>query len=110
MDGPTQQGVDELIALDPNAYWDDSTRRVVSTMHPSPRVVAIPLFDPDYYQLGKVNGRPADLKVSNWLGFFLLSRSNNSVTGIVTPITGIYDSSAGPSPPGIFPKVIRLVE
>jgi len=110
MDGPTQQGVDELIALDPNAYWDDSTRRVVSTMHPSPRVVAIPLFDPDYYQLGKVNGRPADLKVSNWLGFFLLSRSNNSVTGIVTPITGIFDGNAGPSPQGVFPKVIRLVE
>jgi hypothetical protein len=110
MDGPTQQGVDDLIALDPNAYWDDSTKRVVSTMRPSPRVIAIPLFDPDFYQFGKVNGRPADLKVSNWLGFFLLSRDNNSVTGVVTPITGIYDSSAGPAPPGIFPKVIRLVE
>ena len=110
MDGPTQQGVDDLIAMDPNAYWDDSTKRVVSTMHPSPRVIAIPLFDPDYYQFGKVNGRPADLKVSNWLGFFLHSRSNNSVTGIVTPITGIFDGNAGPSPQGVFPKVIRLVE
>jgi len=110
MVGPTEQGVDILIAMDPNAYWDSSTRRVVSTMHPSPRVIAIPLFDPDFYQLGKVSGRPADLKVSNWLGFFLLSRNGNGVTGIVTPITGIYDSSAGPAPPGIFPKVIRLVE
>jgi hypothetical protein len=110
MVGPTEQGVDDLLAMDPNAYWDSSTRRVVSTMHPSPRVIAIPLFDPDFYQLGKVSGRPADLKVSNWLGFFLLSRNGNGVTGIVTPITGIYDASAGPAPPGIFPKVIRLVE
>jgi Flp pilus assembly protein TadG len=110
MVGPTNQGVDDLIALDPNAYWDDSSRRVISTMHPSPRVIAIPLFDPDYYQLGKVNGRPADLKVSSWIGFFLLNRNGNNVTGIITPITGIYDKTAGPAPQGIFPKVIRLVE
>ena len=110
MVGPTNQGVDDLLALDPNAYWDYSTKRVVSTMRPSPRVIAIPLFDPDFYQLGKVSGRPADLKVSNWLGFFLLGRNGNEVQGIITPITGIYDKNAGPAPSGIFPKVIRLVE
>jgi hypothetical protein len=110
MVGPTNQGVDDLIALDPDAYYDSTNKRVVSSMHPSPRVIAIPLFDPDYYQLGKVNGRTADLKVSNWLGFFLVGRSGNNVTGIITPITGIYDQNAGPAPSGIFPKVIRLVE
>ena len=110
MVGPTNQGVDDLIALDPGAYWDTSTRRVVSSMRPSPRIIAIPLFDPDFYQNGKVNGRPADLKVSNWMGFFLVGRSGSEVYGRITPITGIYDSSAGPAPPGIFPKVIRLVE
>jgi hypothetical protein len=108
MVGPTTQGVDDLIALDSNAHWDGN--RVVSTMHPSPRIITIPLFDPDFYQNGKVNGRNADLKVSNWIGFFLVGRSGNNVYGRIVPITGIYDANAGPAPPGIFPKAIRLVE
>ena len=56
--GPTSQGIDDLIAKDPNAYWDDTNKRVVSTMKPSPRVFPIPLFDPDYYEWGKVNVPP----------------------------------------------------
>jgi hypothetical protein len=110
MVGPTNQGIDDLLALDPGAYWDGVHNRVVSTMHPSPRVFPIPLFDPDFYQNGKVNGRPADLKVSNWLGFFLVGRTGNDVYGRITPITGIFDGNAGPAPDGVFPRVIRLVE
>ena len=53
MVGPTNQGVDDLIAQDPDAYWDTNTNSAVSTVHPSPRVVAIPLYDPVYYDTGK---------------------------------------------------------
>ena len=47
------------------------TNDVVTTLHPSPRVFPIPLYDPNYYETGKLNGRNADLKVANWIGFFL---------------------------------------
>lgn len=47
MIGPTAQGVDDLIAQDPDAYWDESTNSVVSDHGmDSPRVVRIALFDP----------------------------------------------------------------
>ena len=110
MVGPTNQGIDELIAQDPLAYWDDTRNRVVTTMKPSPRVFPIPLFDPDFYQIGKVSGRPADLKVANWIGFFVVDRTGNEVHGRITPIQGKIDKNAGPAPNDIFPKVIRLVE
>ena len=110
MVGPTNQGIDLLIAQDPGAYWNTTTKRVVSTKNPSPRTVPIPLFDPEYYHSGKVNGRNADFKVANWIGFFIVGRSGNDVSGRITPITGIFDGNAGPAPPGSFPRYIRLVE
>jgi Flp pilus assembly protein TadG len=108
--GPTSQGIDALIAQDPNAYWDDYNKRVVTTMKPSPRVFPIPLFDPDFYEWGKVNGRPADLKVSNWIGFFVVDRSGSEIHGRIVPIQGIIKGGAGAAPNDVFPKVIRLVE
>ncbi len=111
MVGPTTQGMDDLIARDPNAYWDDVKNTVVSQMHPSPRVVAIPLFDPMYYEEGKKNGRTADLKAVNYLGFFVEEMQGNQVVGRVTPIGGLRKGSGyGPAPEGAFPKVIRLVQ
>ena len=109
MMGPTIQGIEALIARDPNAYWDSSSRKVVSTMHPSPRVFPIPLYDPDYYALGKANGRNADLRVANWVGFFAEGTSGNEVYGRITQITGIIDPNA-PAPLGPGPMAIRLVQ
>ena len=110
MVGPTVQGITDLIAQDPNAYWDTSKNQVVTTMHPSPRVFPIPLYDPYYYQDGKANGRNASLKVANWIGFFADHVSGNNIYGRITPIPGILDRNAGPAPQGIFPRVIRLVQ
>lgn len=110
MVGPTTQGVDDLIAKDPSAYWDTNYNKAVSTMSPSPRVVAIPLYDPVYYDTGKQNGRNADLKVANYLGFFITGRSGNNIYGRITPISGLVKGNGGPAPTGAFPKAIRLVE
>jgi Flp pilus assembly protein TadG len=111
MVGPTKQGMDDLIAKDPTAYWDTATNEVVSQMHPSPRVVAIPLFDPEYFETGKKNGRNADLKAVNFLGFFVEEMLGNEVVGRVTPIGGLRKGTGyGPAPQGAFPKVIRLVQ
>jgi hypothetical protein len=108
--GPTRTGMEALIARDPLAYWDDFNKRVVSTMHPSPRVVAIPLFDPVYYETGKQEGRNADLKVVNYMGFFVEEMQGNDVKGYITPVGGILSSTEGPAPAGAFPIAIVLVQ
>ncbi len=110
MVGPTTQGIDDLIALDPDAYWDPYTNSVHSELSPSPRVFPIPLYDPNYYDNGKQNGRNADLKMANWIGFFVVERQGNNVFGRITPILGVVDEDLGPAPQGSFPKSIRLVE
>ena len=110
MSGPTMAGIDDLIAQDPGAYWDTATNSVKSTLSPSPRIFPIPLYDPEYYAAGKANGRNADLKMANWIGFFVDGRAGNNVFGHITPILGIIDENAGPAPEGIFPRAIRLVE
>jgi Flp pilus assembly protein TadG len=110
MVGPTNQGVDALIAQDPTAYWDTTLNQVHTTMNPSPRVFPIPLYDPDYYQSGVTNGRNATLRVANWIGFFVESRSGNNVIGRITPILGVIDEGAGPAPAGTFPVAIRLLQ
>jgi hypothetical protein len=108
MNGPTVSGMDLLIARDPNAYWDTTNNQVVSNFHPSPRVTTLPVFDPVYYATGVTQGRYADLKVTNFIGFFIESRSGNNVYGRITPVSGVLTNS--PPLPGAFPVVIRLVE
>jgi hypothetical protein len=110
MVGPTKQGMDDLIAKDPYATWDAVNNKVISQKHPSPRVVAIPVFDPVYYETGKTNGRNADLKAVNYIGFFVERMQGNDVRGYITPIGGLYNGNGGPAPVGAFPKAIVLVE
>jgi len=110
MTGPTKQGMDDLIAKDPNAYWDSANKKVVSSMHPSPRVIAIPLFDPVFYDTGKRNGRTATLKFVNYLGFFVERMQGNDVVGEITPIGGLRNGGFGPANETAFPRAIRLVQ
>lgn len=111
MVGPTVSGVAELIAKDPNAYWDDAANDVRGSTADgqSPRVFPIPLFDPVYYDEGKRNGRYADLKVANWIGFFAEELIGNQVHGRIIPIAGIRDGSID-APDNLFPRAIRLVK
>jgi hypothetical protein len=108
--GPTNDGVDALIASDPDAYWDGTTNSVHSALSPSPRVCPIPLYDPEYHESGQQAGKHASLKAANWIGFFVVGRQGNTVLGRITPILGVVDEDAGQAPRGSFPKSIRLVE
>jgi hypothetical protein len=110
MVGPTTAGAQDLYDQDPTAYWDTSCNCVKTSLKKSPRVFPIPLYDPIYYDSGKRNGRYADLKVANWIGFFLESIQGNSLYGRITPIKGMLDPNAGPAPEGAFPLAIRLVK
>lgn len=51
MVGPTVQGINELIAMDPNAYYDAATGMIMGSDFPgftSPRVCKVPFYDPLY--------------------------------------------------------------
>ena len=112
MAGPTASGIEELIAKDLNAYWDTVTNTVKGSAYgaaQSPRIFPIPLYDPIYYDSGKRNGRYADLKVANWIGFFAERVQGYRIFGRIIPIAGIRDYSHS-FPAGLFPKTIRLVE
>ena len=110
MVGPTMDDIDDLIAQDPNAYWDEVSNSAKSPKGRSPRIFPIPLYDPDLYDQGKINGRNATLIMRNWIGFFVESRTGNEVIGRITPILGTIDPDAGPAPPGVFPLAVQLVE
>jgi hypothetical protein len=106
MVGPTSQGVQNLIAQDPLAYWDG--QRVVSTMSPSPRVAPIPVFDPDFYDTGKQNGRNTDFKVANYIGIFIEDIRGGDVYGVIVPVGGVLKGNA--SGVGSFARAIVLVQ
>ena len=110
MMGPTVHGIEALIAKDPFARWDDGQKRVTGSRYTgqSPRVFPIPLYDPEFYSAGKRNGRTADLKVANWIGFFAEEVDGNNIWGRITPISGIRTGADVPE--GLFPITIRLVK
>jgi Putative Flp pilus-assembly TadE/G-like len=114
--GPTIQGIQALIDKDPNAIWESGDNggcncvKNSSYAGQSPRVFPIPLYDPEYYALGKKNGRPADFRVANFLGFFAEHIGGNQIYGYITNVTGIVDISGGSVPAGLFPVAIRLVQ
>ena len=110
MMGPTISGMEILMAKDPDAYWDDYQKKVISEFGQSPRVFPIPLYDPDIYQEGKQNGRTADLISRNWLGFFVEDVTSNEVRGRIVPIRGVIDTSLPMAPDGVYPRAIRLVK
>lgn len=111
MVGPTAQGTQDLVARDPNAYWDTFCNCVRgSAFGRSPRIAVVPLYDPVYYETGKQNGNNASLRVANYLGFFIEGMQGQQVVGRITPITGLVKGGGGPIPTGAFPMAIRLVE
>jgi Flp pilus assembly protein TadG len=110
--GPTIQGINDLIAKDPGATWDSTCNCVKGSIFTgqSPRVFPIPLYDPEFYAEGKANGRPADFRVANFLGFFASYVSGNKIYGIITTVVGLVDNTSAAAPDGAFPIVIRLVQ
>lgn len=112
MTGPTQSGTTDLIAKDPNAYWDTTCNCVKgSSFGRSPRIGIVPLYNPTVYANGQQSGKSQpQLQVTNYLGFFIEDVDNGgNVRGRITPVGGLYLSNLGPST-GAFPKVIRLVK
>jgi Flp pilus assembly protein TadG len=112
MTGPTQQGVDDLMLLDPNAHWDSTCNCVKGSAFPvSPRIRIVPLYDPVAYTEGQHSGKSQPvLRVVNYLGFFVEDvTGGGDVTGRLTPITGKILPGGQPAT-GAFAQAIMLVK
>jgi hypothetical protein len=113
MIGPTKQGIDQLIALDPLAKWDTGTNSVVDSCAQgspscggsSPRIVALPVFDTATYYTTKRAGLPV-FEIVNILGFFIEQMQGNNVVGRLTTAPGL---SGGAGPP-IDPRASFLTQ
>jgi hypothetical protein len=113
MVGPTKQGMNDLIAQDPDAYWDTTCACVKNSQFGSnsPRIVIIPVYDPVAYADGAAHGKNITLTFTNFIGFFLEPLTGSGeVKGRITPVAGLIDGNAGPAPAAAFPFVIRLVQ
>ncbi len=122
MIGPTQQGVSALIAQDPNATWNYTTKQVDNSCwengscvgnpgaKQSPRIVALPVFDlQDYLMNGGQQGNQP-VKIVNILGFFVLNMVGNDVRGILMTAPGLFNSGGGSvAGPASFLQTVRLV-
>ena len=104
MVGPTKQGVQDLINLDPGARWD-TTQGIVNSAFPpgaSPRIGRVPMFDPSK---PPTSGKQS-LKITNIAGFFIEGvKGNGDVTGRLIPGTG-----TGNPNPGTMLSTVRLVK
>jgi Flp pilus assembly protein TadG len=112
--GPVKQGVDDLIAQDPGAYWDETARTVKGSRfgeeawRASPRVINIALFDPR--QPVEPGTRP--ITIANFATVFLERTSGDQIVGRFLPTVGISTGadcrSTGTC--ASFAKFARLVQ
>ena len=72
-------------------------------------MVVIPVYDPLYFDQGKKVGDFTQIRISNFVGFFIDHLEGNDVIGRITPVAGLLDTS-GPAPAGSFARAIRLVQ
>jgi hypothetical protein len=118
MVGPTKFGSNDLVAQDPNAYFDTSTGKVMKPGpngpvddSSSPRIIPLAMFSPEEFaNLDRTSGR-FDLHIVNMLGFFLEGVDNQGyVRGvIVLKIDNFIGSGGVPGSNAAFLKTIALV-
>ena len=76
MAGPTNQGMQDLIEKDPDAYWDATTQSVQdSRFSVSPRIVLIPIHDP---RVPILSGHQGAIQVVKVAAFFMEEMVGNS--------------------------------
>jgi Flp pilus assembly protein TadG len=117
MIGPTKQGVNDLIAMDPNAQWDPVTNSVENSGAQastpcaaiSPRVVAIPVYDTGVFDSTRRQGLPT-FTIVNILGFFIDRMQGNDVVGYLTEAPGLVTGGTAPIDPlASFLTQIQLI-
>jgi hypothetical protein len=117
MSGPTMQGFRDLIALDPNAVWNDGMDCIVdsglefstdaSHCRDSPRVRPIPMFDPR--EEPDAGSKP--FTFTNFAGVFVEGIQGQDVIARWIGYTGVDPTTYGTdTSAGTLFKVLRLVK
>jgi hypothetical protein len=123
MQGPTTQGVDDLLALDPDAFFNTTTKEIEESCAPgcapeSPRIVPIAVWDTDEFNRRQASGEWGDcpvaggqkcVRVVKILGYFVTGMSGGDVVGHLMTMPGDWDAGAGMPPGDSFLINIRLV-
>ena len=128
MIGPTDQGVGDLLALDPDAKWDSVEKKVIdSCVGPpytcskpgystSPRLVALPIIDTQMaYDEVHNDGKPKGagnmtVKIVAILGFFVEGMDGKDVVGYLATKPDLRVANGGGVNPGAaFLQTIQLV-
>jgi len=111
--GPVRQGINDLIASDPNAYWDATTRTVRGSRwgdeawRASTRIITIALFDPrEPVQPGT---RP--VRITNFASVFLEGTVGGDVIGRFLTTVGVaMDHCETTQTCAPFASTVRLTE
>src|SRR5690606_23926904 len=105
----TNQGTDGLIALDPDAVWNDATQSITgSDFAQSPRIVPLVIVNPQELFESGANGK-STVPISNFLGFFVESRGHGTVTGRLVSVPGMSAGAGGPAGPASWAQFVSLI-
>jgi len=122
--GPTKDGIAALIAQDPDATWNSSTKTIDNTCAPgcgaySPRVIALGVYNTEKYDYSRTHndwsycaGGGTCVQIVNFLAFFVAGIDNNgTVTGYLTREAGLLISGGGTNlnNQSSFMSVVQLV-
>jgi hypothetical protein len=107
--GPTLQGVTDLIAQDPSAFWDTSCSTAGGCLNSprgasSPRLIRIPFFDPRT----PVGQGQQTLPVGNIGGFFIDAISDDG--SILGRFTRVFGQGGAPGPGGGFLATVQMLQ
>jgi hypothetical protein len=105
MQGPTVQGLNSLINLDPTAQWDPATGTVINSAYPtSPRIIKVAAFDPT---VGVSSGH-GYVVVSKLMALFIEGHNGSDVKGRFMKL--LTEGEIDPDCPGGFLAKVHLVE
>jgi Flp pilus assembly protein TadG len=108
MKGPTNQGLDALIALDPNAQWDPATNTVINSAYAlSPRIIKAAAFDPTVGVEDDEAGRKY-VTVTKLMALFIDRHDSDEVVGWFMNL--VTEGEPCPGCPQGFLTTVRLVE
>jgi hypothetical protein len=114
--GPTRKGVDNLIDLDPDAVWNQSTKQVENSDYAdwtkSPRVIIIGLISPEFWIASSKNSKPdPGSTFSNFARMFLLPvPKKGKPENIQAIFLGPAPGGTGGVNTGPLVRVLQLIE
>lgn len=110
MVGPTRQGVDDVVAMDPTAYWDNTTNNLISPYgFSSPRVKIVPLYDPAY--IAQIVGGNHTLTFNNFALIFIEGTySVGPDEFVVGRFLYFAQGVGGGAPGGITGSLVRVLQ